>query len=257
MALIRQSRSPDAVRDAVVLDLGDLARQGELLKSGARAKAEEIVREAHAERARILAGSREQGRAEGREEGRAEGYTVGLEKGRGEALEEYRARLGRLERSWAESLEGFTAQRDRLLEGARADVLDVALLAAEKIVKRALRLNPVLVADQVAAVIEAVARPTESRIAVHPEDEALVREAMPALCRRLEAARHVGIETDASLERGSCVLRTPGAGEIDASVRTQLDRIVEALLPDRDTRNPGLREPSGDAPGAGGEEIAP
>jgi len=249
MALIRQSLSSNAVRDAVVLDLGDLARQGELLKAGAIAKAEQIVREAHSERARILAGASEEGRAQGREAGRVEGHREGLEKGRAQAVEEFKARLGQVERAWTEALAAFAVQRERLLEGARTDVLDVALMAAEKVVKRALRLNPGLVADQVGAVIEAVARPTESRIAIHPDDEPLVREAMPALRQRLEAARHVSIETDPSLERGSCILRTPGAGEIDATVRTQLDRIVEALLPERDTRNPKLRREAGGAVG--------
>jgi len=250
MALIRQAQSPEFTRSAVVLDLGDLARQADLLMSGARANAEEVVRGAHAERSRILGGAREEGLAQGRGEGREQGVREGLEQGRAQSIEEYRARMAKLERAWSEALSEFGAQRDRLLEGARTDILDVALMAAEKIVKRALALNPGLVADQVAAVIEAVARPTESRIVVHPEDEPLVRGALPALVQRLGAARHVTIETDPMLERGSCVLRTPGAGEIDATIRTQLDRIVEALLPERQTRNPRLRA---EDPGIGGE----
>ncbi len=250
MALIRQAQSPNLTRDAVVLDLGDLARQGEMIKDGARAKAEEIVRAAHAERARILAGAAEEGRVEGARLGREEGVRQGLEQGRAQAIEEYKARLAKVEQAWVEALAGFATQRERLIEGARADVLDIALLAAEKVVKRALHLSPSLVIDQVGAVLEAVARPTESRIAVNPEDEPLVRAAMPALVQRLEAARHVHLETDATLERGSCVLRTPGAGEIDASIRAQLDRIVEAILPDRETRNPRLKTEGGTGDGS-------
>lgn len=250
MALIRQAQSPDLMRGAIVLDLGDLARQGELLMAGARAKAEEIVRAAQSERARIVAGAAEEGRGAGTQAGREEGVRQGLEQGRAQAIEDFKARLGKVEQAWVEALSGFAMQRERLIEGARADVLDIALLAAEKVVKRALHLSPSLVIDQVGAVLEAVARPTESRIAVHPEDEPLVRAAMPALIQRLEAARHVHLETDATLERGSCVLRTPGAGEIDASIRSQLDRIVEAILPDRETRNPRLRAETGTGDGS-------
>jgi len=233
------------MRGAIVLNLGDLARQGEVLMERAREKAEQVVRAAHDERARVLAGAKEQGFAEGRRDGREDGVREGFEHGRAQAIEEFKARLSKLEQSWADALGGFMLQRERLIEGARADVLDVALLSAEKIVKRALAIDPSLVVDQVAAVMEAVARPTESRLAVHPDDEPLVRTAMPAMVQRLEAARHVSLETDASLERGSCVLRTPGAGEIDASIRTQLDRIVETLLPDRATRNPVLTNDAG------------
>ena len=51
---------------------------------------------------------------------------------------------------------------------------------------------------------------------------------------RREASRRFGRQPDGGdpkLERGSCIARTPGGGVIDASIRTQLDRIAEVLLP--------------------------
>ena len=38
--------------------------------------------------------------------------------------------------------------------------------------------------------------------------------------------------TDATVGRGSCVARTLGGAAIDASVATQLDRLVRELMPD-------------------------
>jgi valyl-tRNA synthetase len=90
-------------------------------------------------------------------------------------------------------------------------------------------------ADGSGAIEVATTRPetmlADMAVAVHPDDEPLAREALPELATRLAAAAHVEVASDASLERGSCIARTGSGGMIDASIRTQLGRIVEALLP--------------------------
>ncbi|MDX2018351.1 MAG: FliH/SctL family protein [Planctomycetota bacterium] len=238
MALIRQAEFARIAPDAITLDLGDLARQGEKLRQRARDEAERLVADGQSERAKLIAGAREQGFAQGLNEGRAQGLTQGRAEGKAQALAELKPRLDALATSFAEALTRFEGARETMLLEARREVLDLALLIAEKVVKRAIEARPELVADQLAAALAQVTSASALIVFVNPEDESLVRDALPALASRFPAAQHAELRTDAALARGSCVLRTRGQGEgahaasgtIDASIATQLSRIVESLV---------------------------
>jgi flagellar biosynthesis/type III secretory pathway protein FliH len=231
MALIRQSLAQTMAREAVVLDLGDLVRQGEQIKARARAEADRIVAEAKAERDRLIAGAAEEGRTQGLARGMEEGRKQGEAAGRLAALAELRERLGTLEKGWAAGLAAFEAERERMLLDAKTDILRLAATVAEMVTKRRVELEPAAVTDQVVAVLALLTRPTRLTIAVNPEDEAVLREALPAICQRFSAATHVEMTPDAAIARGGCIARTSGGGVIDATVTTQLERIVQTLLP--------------------------
>lgn len=234
MALIKHADARELAREAIVLDLGDLARQGEQLRTRSRAEAESIVAKARAEREQLLAGARDEGHRAGLERGLQEGRRQGIEQGRAEARAEAKASLDALSAAWTEALEAFAAQRDMMLLEARRDVLRLALLIAEKITKRTIRLDAGVVADQLAAVLALVTKPAGLTVAVHPDDLPRAREALPGLCERLARGSHVELIADESLAQGSCVARTAGGGVIDASIDVQLERIVAALLPGDD-----------------------
>jgi flagellar biosynthesis/type III secretory pathway protein FliH len=168
-----------------------------------------------------------------------------------EALAEFRARLETLERVWGEALKAFLDQRDELLSMAERDVVRLACAIAERVTKRSIALDAGVVRDQLRAVLATVVRPTELVISIHPSDRAMVEASLPMLLVQFPSTRHAEVVDDPVLEPGSIVARTragegidsggtPGAstglssglgGEIDASIQTQLDRIVEALLP--------------------------
>lgn len=237
MALIRSAQAGPMVRDAVVLDLGDLQRQGAELVARARQEADRIVQQARLEREQILAGAAEEGRAQGLATGTAEGRRIGAEQARGEALAGCQQELERLQSAWLEALRAFCAQRDGFVQAAERDVIRLAVKVAGKIVKRAIELEPEIVVEQVRAVLATVIRPTEAVIAVHPQDMALVQRSLGALLAEMPSVKGAEIVEDARLPQGSCVarMRDPEdaglGGEVDASVSTQLDRVVSVLLP--------------------------
>lgn len=230
MAMIRQADARTLARDAVPLDLGDLARQGEALVAAARAEAARLVALGRAERDRLVAGAAEQGRREGFAQGLEEGRRAGREEGRAAALEESRARLSELDAAWTRALEEFSGVRDRLLSEARRDVLELAIRLAGMVTKRAIAAEPASVADQLEAVLGVLARPTRLVIEVNPDDLPLVMEALPTLAERYRLATHVETVGEASLSRGSVVARLPSGGSIDATIETQLERIAASLL---------------------------
>jgi len=239
MALIKNAIAREIAREAIVLDLGDLRRQGEAILRQAGAEADRIIAQARQERVKILAGAEETGRAEGVAKGLEEGRARGREEGLAEALGSHKPQFEKVETAWSAALQSCAVQREDLVQGALRDVLRLASLMAERIVKRQIELNPKTVEDQLASVLAVVARPTALRIRIHPADRPIVEQAMPRLLAAAPAARHAEIVDDESVGRAGCIAEArgdadkgeAGGGEIDASIPTQLDRIVEMLLP--------------------------
>ena len=242
MALIKQAIAAQSSRQAVVLDLGDLQRQGDQIIDAARRRAETLIREGQAERDRLISGAAERGHQEGLARGLTEGEAKGREQGLVKAMEDSRPHLDALQKSWLDALSAFQPDRERMLHEAQTDVLRLAAAIADRVTKRAIVLDPAIVVEQLRAVLSLVVRPTGLAVAIHPDDRAILAAALPDLLNSFPAATHAELLDDPALQRGSCVARTRATGEvdgmalavsgqIDASIATQLDRIIEVLLP--------------------------
>jgi flagellar assembly protein FliH len=231
MAVIRQSQADRIVKDAIVLDLGDLTRQGEQVRSRAKADAEAILAKAAQERQKLIISGKEEGAAKGHAEGLAKGLEEGKKQGYEAALAERRQQLDALAAGWTAALDGFEQERDRMLLEARHDILRLAVMMGERVTRRKIEVDALVVQEQLESVLSLLAQPTRLSINVNPEDEGLARESLPALMGRFSAAQHVDVRADASLTRGSCIATTAGGGILDASIPTQLDRMVQALMP--------------------------
>jgi flagellar biosynthesis/type III secretory pathway protein FliH len=233
VALIKRADAESRSHTRVTLNFGDLERRGAVLREAAIAEAERVVRDAHAERARILAGAAGEGRAAGHAEGLANGLAEGRAQGRTEGLAECRERLAEIDASWSGMMAEFLGQRESLLVESRRGVVELAIAIAERVVHRAIETDPAAVEGQLREVLSLVAAPATLIVRIHPEDEELVREIVPRLREQFVGGVHVRLQSDSAVSRGSCLARTLGGASIDASVETQLDRIVRDLLPDR------------------------
>lgn len=248
MALIKRSEADAVSSKAVVFDLGDLRREGDMLIAEARSKAASIIEQAKAERERLVKGSREIGYDVGYNKGLAEGITKGQEQGIAQALESASSALSSLAESWGLAVSRFEADRERMIAEARSDIVKLAAVFAERVTRRAVSLDASVVERQIEAVLRAAIRPTRLTIAVHPEDKAQAERALPGLLERLAGGEHAELVADASLERGSCVARMSGGAVLDASISGQIDRLVAEMMPGEET-------PAGPADGAGGGAV--
>ena len=231
MALLRNAQAQVAARDAVVLDLGDLKRQGDLIQAHAARRAESIIADAHKRRDELMASAAGDGHRAGYAEGYTEGLEKGFEEGRARAAKEHEDALAVLGGKWMEAIDEFEQQRGHLFVQARLDVLRLAIRLAEKVVKRSIEVDASIVGEQLEAVLSLLSRQTKLVVAVHPNDEGIVHEFLPALSTRFKGATHVELITDDSLARGSVVARTEAGAVLDASIDTQLERLALALLP--------------------------
>jgi flagellar biosynthesis/type III secretory pathway protein FliH len=232
MALVKQVHAQGMAKDAIVLDLGDLRRHGEEIVAQARAQAQRTIAEAHAERARLMEGADAKGFEVGFQRGFDDGLIAGVRQGQTQAAQERRAELAPLVEGWTRALEHFELERERMLSLAQRDVIRLAVQIAQRVCKRSVELDPGIVRGQMAEVLGLVMTPTKVHLAINPADRVVASDALPELVARLHAARDVTLVDDPSIARGSCEARLAESGaRIDGSIRTQLDRIVEALLP--------------------------
>lgn len=238
MALIRQSSWTPSNRPAVVMHLGDLRERAAAVEREAAQQAASIMADASTKRAGMLEGAKEQGYREGLAKGIAEGRAKGEAEGHAAALAASRTRLAEIEARWMAGAAEFEVARERMLSEARQDLLWLAIQIAERVIKSRIETDPKVAAAQLEAVLGMIMRPSNLTIAINPDDEGVLREAMPSMVSRFAAAQHMELVREPSLPRGSCVARTTG-GEIDASIWSQLDRVAETLLYGGLTRDTG------------------
>ncbi|MEM0983804.1 MAG: FliH/SctL family protein [Planctomycetota bacterium] len=254
MPVIKGDRAIDAAKQAFVLDLGDLERRGAEIVLAARGEADRIIAEARAERKRLIAGAKEKGHAEGFEAGKAEGIAAGRKQGEAAAMQAETERLQQLTDVCSEAMTPFFELRSALLESARRDALRLALLLGERVVKRAIEVDEDVAVAQVGAVLEQLARRSRVLIKVHPEDRPGLKQALPRLVESVESVEHADLVEDDSIGRGGCVITTDAGGRIDATITTQLDRLVAELMPGsvREVESPEVDETEDDS----GEDTA-
>ncbi len=246
MALIKNAHSGSMAREAVVLDLGDLAAQAAAIIERAEREAAQVRDEARAERERLIADAHEIGFKQGIEAGQEQGRRAGYEEGKIEALNAMQNQLTELDARWSMAVEEFESRRQRLIIESRTDVLRLAVGIAERITRRRVAIDATAVEAQIEAALQYVLEPTRLVVRVHQEDVEAATLALPRLLARLSASPHIDVRPDDSLTRGDCIVETRG-GEIDARIETQLERIVTSLLPQRPNEapiDPPAKEPS-------------
>lgn len=230
MPIVKQQSAKPIIRDAVVLDLGDIGKQAAKLRAASEAKARQILADARDEAKRIIDAAEKQGFDKGHAEGLAKGIEEGNQQGHAAALaagttqvKQVTDRFSAVSRDWDE-------HRGQLEREARAAVLDFAMKFARKLTHRVIAVDPQVVVDQVSQALSRVLEPTDVVIRIHPEDRPALQDVLPDLLAGMTNLQHVTLQDDEAVGRGGCVLGLRG-GEIDASVETQMKRVCELLVP--------------------------
>ena len=231
MTVIKQNQAMPLIKEAIVLDLGDVARQAQKLRAVAKAKARQIIESAATKATQLSHVAQEEGHRKGYAQGLAQGLEEGRQTGRDEALKQFTQQLESIQQGWLDALEHWQNDRTTLDRHARRAVLQFAVRFAEKIIHRTVTVDHEVIVDQVAAALSHVLRPTDVTLRISPSDRSLLEQAMPRLKARLPQLQHVHWVDDPDLTTGGCVV-SYGQGQIDASIETQLQRLVEQMIPD-------------------------
>ncbi|HEX7010489.1 MAG TPA: FliH/SctL family protein [Phycisphaeraceae bacterium] len=243
MPVIKASQTRPLIREAIVLDLGDLNRQARQLRQAAKEQAAQILAQAQQQAQQIIDSAHGRGFQEGKDAGYQEGLALGRQEGHAQALEQARQQLEQIQASWVELANQFDQQRQQMERQAQQAVLELSLKLARKLVHRVIEVDPSVVVDQLRQAVAHVLRPTDVKVHVHPADRPLLEEALPQLTATLGQLQHVQLVDDESVGRGGCLL-SYGQGQIDATIQTQLQRIIDAILPAAASQEPQVQDQS-------------
>jgi flagellar biosynthesis/type III secretory pathway protein FliH len=181
----------------------------------AQTRAQAIVAQAQAEAEAI------------RERARREGFAEGMVAGRAELRQLGEPAVQALS-SAAEALREYEAQAADAVE---EQAVTLAIEIAEKVVAGAVEAQPERVLDVVRGALRAVVERERLVIHVNPEDLDIVREGLDELRGTLGGIEHIDVQEERRVQRGGAIVRTV-VGEVDANIRTKLDRARDAVLKD-------------------------
>lgn len=231
MPVVKAEHASRMMKEAIVLDLGDVAKQAARLKAAAEANAKRIIADAEAEAQRIIQAARSTGFEQGREQGFVKGHEDGLKQGRAESLENSTKEFAAARQQWQQVAINVEAFREQLERDANRAVLELALRMSEKLVHRVVDVDETVIIDQVAAALSHVLRPVDVTVRINELDRAILEESMPELMSDFSQFKHIRLVDDASVAVGGCIVNY-GQGRIDARVEEQLDRVIKLMLPD-------------------------
>ncbi len=160
-------------------------------------------------------------------EAHAAGVREGEAAGRQRAGAELQPVIDRL----ARSIEEIGGLRARLRAEAEADLVQLSLAIARRVLRRELAIDPEALHGLILGALEKLGGQEISRVRVHPGHAALITESL----RQNRVSDKVEVIADPSREVGTVIFETE-RGNLDASVESQLQEIERGLA-DRLRRN--------------------
>lgn len=200
----------------VQADTATAERLAEEILADARARAEELIDQAVRGAEQLVAESRQAAH----EEGRRDGYKAGLLAAEAEAAA--------MRAEAEEILKAAKAERLHQLQDVQADIAQLAVSIAEKIIRRRLGEDPELIAGIVADAISRMKNGETLRVRANPRDIPIIQDREDALVASVSGLKNLELIEDPGIAPGGCVVET-GHGYIDARIDRQLELVEEAL----------------------------
>jgi len=161
-----------------------------------------------------------------------EAYEKGMEQGQSEGQKVMVKRLQPLFTTFKDAIEQLTRQRELLTEQHIDQLLNLVCLIAEKVVHREIHLAPDIVLKTVKSASTHLMKTDEIRLRLHPSDYEYIKEIEKILGTYIQTKDRLSIVEDNTIDRGGVVIET-AFGEIDATIRSQIEHIKEIILEKR------------------------
>lgn len=179
----------------------------------AKTEAEQLLAQAKNDVDKIYADAKK----EGWETGYAEGKTAS------------EATLEALVTDIQKVAESTLSAHNKLLAQSKADMGVIALAATKKILTESLEMQPDIIAEIVAEVIEAASIHGECYVRVNPKDFAILQPHWKAVAHLQQPDSTWELIPDKRISKGGCMIDIEG-GTIDARLQTKISQIEAALL---------------------------
>ena len=174
----------------------------------AQSEATKILNQAKAEAEGIRNKAREEGMVQGRGQGNKE-----AEQKVKEALE---------------TLNEAVKERKKIIKDAEAEILRLALKAAEQIIRSEVSLHRDVCLNIVSEAINRVSDREQVIVKVNREDAEYIKKYKDRLAGIVDGVKSFSVLEDSQIEPGGCVIET-NLGYVDARISTKLAALEEAL----------------------------
>ena len=189
----------------------DMGKRGKI--KDAQDQAEAILRKARQEKESI----------------EMEAYQKGLEQGQAQGQMIAVKKIEPLIDTMAKGIEELKKIRQLIIEKHQDQLFEILFLIAEKVIHREIQISPDIILDTVKSACTHLMGTDEIRLRLHPSDFEYIRDIERILSQNLTGKRLIHFIEDTSLDRGGIIIDTE-FGEIDASIRSQIDHMKEVLL---------------------------
>lgn len=213
----------------VVFNYNDIAAEAESLMQAARDEAQTLIAQAHQQAEVIHQDARRQGHAQGLAEGKTEGQKQGCEQALQEARQEFETKSQEAMNNLQSVLQEFDQAKHAILWRAEQDTVALAVAIAKKVIKKASLISNDVTAENIKSALSFVAKTTDVTVQVHPHDATCLKELLDRDGDVYGQYQSIHVDEIESIERGGCVVMTPG-GQIDARLEVQIERLAEELL---------------------------
>jgi flagellar biosynthesis/type III secretory pathway protein FliH len=186
----------------------------------------------------------------GSEKIRREAYQTGFEDGLRQAeqrktFQAASALAHAAEELWAEF--SPAAEQTR-----RAEILELSLAIARRVVMGEMKTNPAMVGELVSALLAEAEGRRVFAVRLHPDDVERLKQS-PGAVERIEKAK-IALQSSPEIKPGGVVLET-GFGKLDARLETRLDEMTAALLGNQKSEPPMRHSETADDSACGNRQL--
>jgi flagellar assembly protein FliH len=195
--------------------------EADAIRQGAIQEADAITKRAHEamaiERLELMAQSRKEGFLQGEPIGREAGYQA--------VVNQHAEFLVQL----AASIEEDARSRESWFDSQETELVALALLIARKILHKEVTVTRASVVSLAKASLAHLHDKTQARVRVHPDDVAVLNDALGALKHDVSGLETLEIIADPHVGPGGCVAESK-TGRVDANLATLLEEVAATLL---------------------------
>ena len=157
-----------------------------------------------------------------------EEYEKAFAQGRGDGLElarkEMTGKIECLERILTE----LSECQGRFCLEAESQLLELSFSLAEEIIRHEVQCRPEIVRETLHAALSLVPQRTKLKVTLNPADLGTIRDTLPDLEQRLDAAGAIELEGSPAVARGGCMVATE-CGVVDGRLEEQWKGVKERL----------------------------
>ncbi|PKL25554.1 MAG: flagellar assembly protein FliH [Spirochaetae bacterium HGW-Spirochaetae-3] len=156
-------------------------------------------------------------------------HKEGFDQGREEGFKEGKLEVERLIDRMHVVLDRAMDKRAEILEQTEAQVVELVLLIARKVVKTISENQKNVVLSNIAQALRKLKTRSDVIVRVNLADLQLTTEHAKDFIEAAENAKKLSIVEDSGVDRGGCIIETD-FGEIDARIQSQLHELEEKIL---------------------------